>query len=429
MENETKKRSDLNIIAFWRSQKSAWKVTVLRTSLERFGYKLVLPYLSLFVILNGATETQLGLVTSLGLAVAALMGPLLGRHIDRHGPKKMYIIGICVLMGGYVAFAGAKVWQVAALGMFLHQMGNTLGSQSCSNICGNCLASCDRAKGMLVCETFAAGVLGMIAPLISGWLLVNVMGVSGKPTAPDQIRPLFYITLAFTFISLFVVIFKLDVKGWGTGKKSNRNVFKDAITILKNDKNCLKWIGPAAVNRLPNALVIPYLQLYAYQVRGASVAVVTAMTTCTALTSVICGYFIGALSDRIGRKKTLTANILLYCLGLILLITTKQDFVLIIVGILCGFQEIGMTLTATMRHELVPNRIRGRWSGVDSFVGSMVSAIVAAVAGMIYEGLGPMWVFIIYMACEAVIRLPILFSMPETLTYKVDESHFDELDS
>ena len=79
METSTKKGSDLNIWAFWKAQKPAWRVTVVRTSLERFGYKLVLPYLSLYVILMGATKTQLGLVTSLGLITAGLIGPWLGQ--------------------------------------------------------------------------------------------------------------------------------------------------------------------------------------------------------------------------------------------------------------------------------------------------------------------------------------------------------------
>jgi len=429
MDKEVKnKKLDLNFVAFWKVQHPAWKITVIRTSLERFGYKLVLPYLSMFVVLMGASKTQLGLVTSLGMVFAGLIAPLLGNHIDKHGPKKMYIFGICVLIGGYAAFAGAKAWQVAALGMFLHQMGSTLGGQSCVNICGNCLANCDRAKGMLVCETFAAGVLGMLAPTISGWLLVNVMGVSGTPTDANQIRPLFFITLFFTIVSLLLIIFKLDVKGWGTNSTKKRNPFKDAFIILKNDRNCLKWIGASAVNRLPNALVIPYLQLYAAEVRGAGAGTLAAITTATALTSVLCGFFCGAMSDKFGRKKTIAVCISLYIIGLILLVTTKANFILYIVGILCGFQEIGATLTATVRNELVPARVRGRWSGVESLIGSLISAAVAAVAGIIYDGLGPMWVFLIYIGCEVIIRFPILFSMPETLTYEVDDSHFTALD-
>ena len=87
-----------------------------------------------------------------------------------------------------------------------------------------------------------------------------------------------------------------------------------------------------------------------------------------------------------------------------------------------------MTLTYTVSNELIPNRVRGRWSGVESLIGSIISAAVAAVAGLIYNGLGPMWVFLIYIGCEIIIRMPILVSMPETLTYKVKDENFTALD-
>lgn len=51
----------------------------------------------------------------------------------------------------------------------------------------------------------------------------------------------------------------------------------------------------------------------------------------------------------------------------------------------------------------------------------MVSAAIAAVAGMIYDGIGAQWLFIIYIAAELVIRMPLLISLPETLTYQVNE--------
>jgi len=428
-ETQTRKSSDLNIFAFWKAQKPAWRVTVIRTSLERFGYKLVLPYLSLYVILMGATKTQLGLVTSLGLITAGLIGPWLGQQIDRHGPKKMYIIGICILIFGYIAFATANIWQVAALGMFLHQMGQTLGGQSCSNICGNCLSNHDRGKGVMVCETLAAGALGMLAPMLAGWIMVNIMKVDGDVTDPNQVRPLFVITLICTILSLLVVIFKLDVRNWGTGLKTKHSVIKDGIAILKADKNCAKWVAIGAVSRLPNALVIPYLQLFASEVKGASAEELALMTTAIALTSVLCGYFAGILGDKLGRKKVLITLILLYCAGLILLINLENHKWLLLVGILAGFQEIGAALGGSIQHELVPARIRGRWSGVLSFTGSMVSAGMAALAGMFYDNLGPQWVFLIYMGFEIIVRIPLLISLPETLNYKVDESKFAALDA
>ncbi len=102
----------LNIPAFWKAQRKDWRITVIRTSLERLGYKIILPYLTLYIILLGATKTQLGFVTSLGLIASGLIGPYIGQVIDRHGPKKVYIVGILILAGGYLAFASAPVWQV-----------------------------------------------------------------------------------------------------------------------------------------------------------------------------------------------------------------------------------------------------------------------------------------------------------------------------
>ena len=427
--NVKEKKNDLDVIGFWKAQQPAWKITVYRTSMERLVYKAVLPYLTLYIVLMGATKSQIGTVTAMGTLVAAVMAPFLGSYIDINGPKKMYILGIAVLLLGYIALWGAPVWQIAALGMFLHTMGGTLGGQSCANICGNCLESCDRAKGMLVCETFAAGVLGMIGPAFAGWFLINIMGVEGTPTDPLTIKPLFLFCVAITFLSLLMIIFKLDVSHLGSkGKaRAKRNPIKDAFALMKADKNCMKWMIMTGVNRMPMVMIVPYLQLYAAESKGATAGELAAMTTATALTSVVCGYFFGILADKYGRKKTLTFAIVAYIAALVLLLTSKGTGTLIIVGLLVGFQEIGAVINGSIQHELVPGWARGRWSGSNGMVGSLVASIFAYAAGIIYDGVGPQWLFIIYIVAEVAIRLPLLWTLPETLNYKVDESKFEHL--
>ena len=78
----------LDIPNFWKNQASDWKITVLRTSLERLGYQIILPYLSIYIIALGATKTQLGTITSLGMLMSGLLAPFAGGFIDRNGPKK-----------------------------------------------------------------------------------------------------------------------------------------------------------------------------------------------------------------------------------------------------------------------------------------------------------------------------------------------------
>ena len=424
----SKNTNVFNIPAFWKAQMKDWRITVIRTSLERLGYKMILPYLTLYIILLGATKTQYGLVNSFGMIMGGLLAPVIGGLIDKNGPKKVYIVGIMVLIGGYLALASAKIWQVAAFGVFLHAMGGRLGGQACSTICGNCLANRDRSKGMLVCESLAAGVLGMIGPMIAGWVLVSLMGVTGTPTDPNSIRPLFLITLGLTTISLLIVVFGLSFKSWGTGKsRENSNMFKDGLDIIRADKSCRKWLLISAVAGMPMTLVTPYVQVFAAEQKGADAATLAGMVTATALTSVLLGYFLGVLSDKYGRKPVLFFTAGMYVLGLVLLITTKRVPLLLVVGMLQGFQEIGATVAGSISHELVPHRLMGRWIGATSMFTSLWGALMAAISGIIYDRVGGKWLFIIYIICEIAIRIPLLASLPETLTTPVDESKFEHI--
>ena len=57
----------IGIPGFWKAQNKDWKITVFRTSIERLGYQIIYPYLSLYIIALGATKSQLGTITSLGM--------------------------------------------------------------------------------------------------------------------------------------------------------------------------------------------------------------------------------------------------------------------------------------------------------------------------------------------------------------------------
>jgi len=55
--------------AFIGRQQKDWKITVIRTSLDRLAYQTIFPYLSIYIIALGASATQLGLVNSIGMIV------------------------------------------------------------------------------------------------------------------------------------------------------------------------------------------------------------------------------------------------------------------------------------------------------------------------------------------------------------------------
>jgi MFS family permease len=162
-----------NLLLFWKRQDRDWKVTVARSSLERFGYQMIFPYLSIYIIALGATKTQLGLVNSIGMMMAGLLGPFTGVLIDRNGPKKVYLFGIGLLITAYLIYALAPNWIICIFAMGIYWIGVGSAGHSCATICGNCLLNDDRARGMMLCETATAGLLGIAGPMIAAFLVAQ----------------------------------------------------------------------------------------------------------------------------------------------------------------------------------------------------------------------------------------------------------------
>jgi MFS family permease len=177
-------------ISFLKRQQRDWRITVLRTSLDKMTYQMVFPYLSIYIVALGATGTQLGVVNSIGMIIAGICGPFTGWFIDRAGPKRIYLIGIGFLAVSYLTYGLAQSWGVTVIAMIGYWLGFSTSNHSCATICGNCLVNRDRATGMLICETLAAGLLGMAGPMFAAWLVTRCGGVN-----LGGIRPLFFVGL------------------------------------------------------------------------------------------------------------------------------------------------------------------------------------------------------------------------------------------
>ena len=402
-----------NTFQFWKRQDHNWKVTMARTSLEKFGYQMIFPYLSIYIVALGATKTQLGLVTSIGMAVSGALGPLTGILIDRIGPKKIYLFGIGLLMASYLIYAAAPSWGYCLLAMSIYWVGNSSAGHSCATICANCLLSGDRARGMMLCETAAAGLLGIASPMIAALLIAQLGGVSVA-----NLRPLFYISFAMTALSFLLVLTKLSDVKWVSKQKPPANPFKDSLRILKGNRAAQKWLVIGALSKLPFGLILPFTQVFAQEMKGADSYVLGAMVTATALTTIVFGLPSGMLADKYGRKKVLYFLIPLFWAANLILVWAPSPAFLIFSGILLGFYYIMNPITGAIEMEVVPAEQMGRWIGMNHLVKSFFGAAMALIGGLIWDKIGPQYVFLIYIGIDLVFRIPLLISMPETLAHK-----------
>jgi len=399
-----------NGLAFLRRQERDWKVTVIRTSLDKLAYQMVFPYLSIYIVALGATGTQLGLVNSIGMALAGLCAPFTGWFIDRLGPKRVYLVGIGFVALSYLTYGMAQDWGVTVFAMIAYWMGFAISTNSCATVCGNCLVNRDRATGMLICETVAAGLLGMVGPMLATWMVALFGGVN-----PGGIRPLFFSGLIVTIGTFIIVWDQLSDHKWSLVTGAGPDLFRGISQVLEGGTHLKKWLVIASVSHLPLGMVFPFTQVFAHTIKGAGEFVLGAMVTGSALASIALAIPLGRLADRIGRKKVLYITIPLFWISNLLLVWAPSQPILIVAGVLQGFYFIGASVIAAIERELVPREQMGRWVGVNRLFKMVLGACLALTAGFIWDRLGPQFTFLIFVAIDCAVRMPLLIRMPETL--------------
>jgi MFS family permease len=395
--------------AFLRRQERDWRVTVARTSLDRLAYQMVFPYLSVYIVALGATATQLGLVNSLAMLISGLAGPFVGWLIDRHGPRPFYLAGIGLLAVSYLTYALAQSWVITIAAMTVYWIGFSVSGHSCATICGNCLANQDRATGMMVCETVGGGLVGIVAPLL-GALIVSSSGAID----PDAVRPLFVIAFGITLVTFVLVYTQLSRRHWGVPGPA-RAIFRDLRDVMSQGRYLKRWLLIGAVGQLPVGMVFAFSQVYAHEVKGADAMVLGLMTAAAALGSILLAIPLGRLADRVGRKRVLYLTIPLFGLSCLVLVWAPGPIALVAAGALQSFFYIGGPVAAAMERELAPASQMGRWIGINRVVRMVLGALMVLVAGLLWDHVGPASVFLVFVAIDLGIRLPLLATMPETL--------------
>lgn len=400
--------------SFLRRQQRDWKVTVVRTSLNVFFYQMVFPYISVYIMALGATGTQLGIVNSIGMGIAGLVSPFIGWMIDRSGVKRIYLIGIGTLTVSYLTYGVAQNWTIIIIAMVAYWLGTTVSIHSCAVVCGNSLASEDRATGMSLCETLAAGILGIIAPMLGALLVTTSDGVNVR-----GIRPLFFVSFVGIIATFLLILTALPNRKWGKLGETGLSFFRDLSQIFKQGHNLKRWVVIASINNLSLAMLLPFTHPFAHEVKGADQYVLGAMVTGFAIMPLILGIPMGRLADRIGRKKVLYLTIPLVWTSSIMLIWAPTPAFLVAAGVLQGFIYICGVITGAMTFELVPAEQMGRWTGIVRFFGMLLCAVATFIAGVIWDNIGPQYLFLTVIGLDLFIRIPLLIGMPETLGLRV----------
>jgi MFS family permease len=116
-----------------------------------------------------------------------------------------------------------------------------------------------------------------------------------------------------------------------------------------------------------------------------------------------------------GRKRVLYLAAPLCYLSNLFLAFATGPVMLILYAALQAFYTITTGITSAMTMELVPVDQQGKWSGLLGLFAGLVALPAPLLGGLIWRELGPIYLFLIPIAIDLVVRLPLLSTVQETL--------------
>ncbi len=383
---------------------------LLRRALHAVAANLTSQYNSIYATMLGASPTQLGSIHSVANAVGAIASIPAGWFIDRYSLKTILLIGTVLLAVSSLLYAVAPHWAALYAVMILFYVGMRVTCTSCTVIGARDLKNEERGTSRGICRSLSS-VVTLIAPILAAWMISAFGGIEIA-----SLRSLYKVQLGvFGFIFVILFIFVREYKQHGAGRKFTP--WRDFGVVFQQGPAIPRFLIMIALMEIPWAMQKPFLPLFAHQIKGANEFMLGGIATTIAIAPLLFSIPLGRLADRFGRKKLLYLLApISYASGL-LLVLANGPIMLLASGLLFGFHTISALFVLAMAAEIVPKELMGRWIGIVGLVRGLFSVPLPLLAGLIWDHIGPEYIFLIGIAVDLLLRLPLLATIHETLGF------------
>jgi MFS family permease len=391
----------------WRRQHLNWRTVVTRQVFNRFFNQLTMQYNNIFIRGLGASPVELGAVNSASGLGSTLISLPLGYFQDRYSVRKIYLLGIAVLTLSPLLYAVAYNWVFVVPAIFISGLCMRLGS--CVIICDLSLPNEDRATGKALCEGIGA-LPTLLSPTVAAFLVTQFGGMN-----VEGIRPLYWIQFVSQILLFAYVAIKMTEMEKPRREEESLNPIDDFREVFRRGTATKRWLLFVSLNMFTQTMIDPFRYPYAHEVKGAGPFIIGGITTAMILTEALFAAPLGRVTDRIGRKKMFYMLTPIYCLSYVIYAFAQSPEWLLVAGFLMGFRMLSYVAYGAMTPELVPRDCIGRWRGIMGLCLGLATIPAPIIGGLVWENLGPVWVFIIPIVIDLFVRMPLLSTVPETL--------------
>ncbi len=401
---------------FFRRQTSNFKILLVQGIIVGGGMRdgvvnaLTRQYTDVYIVALGASKFQLGLVRSFGSALRTFISLPMGSIIDKVSLRRMMLFGMTLGWISPMIYALAVNWYVAIPAVLIMSLSWPIRWTLNNIFLSDSLRDTDRATGFSVLRT-AAAIPSIVMPLISALIVKAFGGINS-----EGIRPLFYIQ--------FAVMIPVSAWVYRSLKEPARDKTEKPLGVLQSlkkfvihEKGPRMWMIVGIFDSF-GMLMSPFITLFAVESKGATPSIIALMGISTTLASMLFLIPFGRLADRIGRKAIIYLGLLPDAAWIFLLIYSPSPEWLMLASVFEGFWYATFPMWGTITMELIPQHLRGSYSGAYNMIRGAFSIIASTIGGILWEKIGPSAPFLTALGFETAATITFI-TVPETL--KTDE--------
>jgi len=394
---------------FVEGQSNNYRVLLVRDIVASFMMQLVSNFSNLYITALGASPLQLSSIRAFGSGVSAFVSMPAGWLSDVYSLKKIMVLGMLVQIVSVAFYAFAQDWTWIYVAIIFATITMTLVFRIGNIIVANSLADSNRATGYGI-RTTIMQFFSIFSPTIGGLLVHFFGGIS-----VEGIRPLYYIQLAgYSLVTIYVSLKLTDVET--VDKVDTREFLGHYREMLQSGTRLKLFAFLQALGSITWGMSMPFPFVYAADYKGANSLLIGYMGTAFVLVSMLLAIPMGSLADSRGRKFTIyLTRPFFYLSYLLLVLAPKGSWWMLLMAWGCRGVMMSSRAWMTMSMEMVPKPYRGRWTGFSSLLQNLVRVPAMLLGGYIYESINPALVFLIPIAVDALIRIPLLRYIPETM--------------
>ncbi len=278
--------------------------------------KIILTYLTIYLIFLGATRSQIGFLSSLSNFAAALILLPAALLVERSGERKKITLGaaggsrlgilLMAFLPFFIGYSDALIWIIWGLAL-LREIFNNLGFPAWMSLTADLVPIEGRGR-YFGTRNFIMGIAGIVIVLVIGEMITQIGDPLGYQLA-------FILAASFGIISLTYFRRIRDPQKNERVINGSRYGLKEILISLKGQPEFILFSVFTAVWNLSLNIAGPFFNVFMVDTLNFTAAMIGIVTVSHTITNLLVQRRIGELSDRWGNRNV--AIIFLFLIPLI----------------------------------------------------------------------------------------------------------------